>query len=37
MFTELGSGNYGGERLYQEAAAVWGDAYASHLKNFFIE
>lgn len=37
MFTELGSGNYGGERLYQEAAAIWGDAYASHLKNFFIE
>ena len=37
MFTELGNGNYGGERLYQEAAAIWGDAYASHLKNFFIE
>ena len=37
MFTELGNGNFGGERLYQEAAAVWGDAYATNLKNFFIE
>ena len=35
--SELGTGNFGGERVYQDAAEIWGKEYSRGLRSFLIE